>query len=162
MLLDTNAWSYLADEGAGPDLLRAVRDGHTEILVAPAVVFESLHRPNIEGRRRQISLLTLKKWRRLMPEAYSVCGELLGEIRRLHPEWLHRKPDRGEFARQRYDWTRERGGFWDRTRFDTEAMARHIAAEDSWHGQLLEAARQEGASTAPGVPRDSLTKIRVA
>lgn len=88
MLLDRNVWSYLADADAGPDLLRAALRSNSVIVVAPAVVFETLAVTNKEIRERHMSLLTMPNWQRLLPEAYSECMELLREIRRLRPEWL--------------------------------------------------------------------------
>ena len=93
VLLDRNAWSYVADAGAGPELLRTAIRGRIEIQVAPTVVFETLAIGNQELRNRHILLLTHPAWRHLMPDAYSECMELLGEIKRHRPEWLRSQPE---------------------------------------------------------------------
>lgn len=142
ILLDTNIWSEFANISAGPELLRVVRGGRVEIIVAPSVVFESLARSNDKKRQRQVDLLTLSKWRRLMPEAFSQCQEIMSEIRRLRPEWLKNHPNEQQFSRQRYDWTRKIGGFWDKVRYDTEDIREHLGIEEGWTRSLMDGARE--------------------
>ncbi|WP_223507741.1 hypothetical protein [Pseudomonas sp. BF-B-25] len=121
--LDTNIWSYIANEGAGDDLAVRARAAGVEILVAPAVVDEVKQMSEPNGRRRLVKLLTRKDWKRLMPEVFSECAEIKAEIIRLRPEWVIAKPNMTEFNRVRYDWVRRTGGFWDRARREIETPA---------------------------------------
>ena len=122
-LLDTNVWRYVADDGAWPELLRIVHAGRVRVLVAPSVIYEALRTGNPVVRRQLTWVMSLSSWRRLMPEAFSESQELLSEIRRLRPGWLRPAPDKDMLVRQRYDWTRPRGGFWDRVRNGHIAMS---------------------------------------
>src|SRR5947208_1853907 len=104
VLLDTNVWRYISDADGTASLLAQTRKSGVRILVAPSVAYESLRIPNDETRRRVMEVLTHKAWRRLMPEAYSECQELLQEIRRRRPEWLRNEPRMTDLRRLRYDW----------------------------------------------------------
>lgn len=112
--LDTNIWSYIANEDAGNELAMRARAAGVEIVVSPAVVDEVQEMSEPVGRRRLIQLLTKKDWKRLMPEVFSECAEIKAEIMRLRPEWAIAEPKMAEFNRLRYDWVRRNGGFWDR------------------------------------------------
>ncbi|MFL1526226.1 hypothetical protein [Pseudomonas sp. O230] len=85
--LDTNIWSYIANEDAGDELATHARAAGVEIVVSPAVVDEVQQLPVPEARRKVIQLLTKKDWKRLMPEVFSECAELKAEIIKLRPEW---------------------------------------------------------------------------
>lgn len=137
-LIDTNVWRYLSDANAGSELRRRVRASGSRILVAPSVLYETLRMSDPILRKRISLLITSASWLRLMPEVYSESQELLTAIRRLRPEWLHPKQDRKKFTKYRYDWTRKKGGFWDRVRMDADkaAVAVNILGASS-----LEAAR---------------------
>jgi hypothetical protein len=67
-------------------------------------------------------------------------NELLNEIRRLRPQWLKSKGNRGEVQRLRHDWGRTKAGFWARVRINPDQEAKYIIQLD---GQQLEAARRE-------------------
>lgn len=138
VLLDTNVWRYIVDEQAVPALLAAVRTKSTEILIAPGVVYEGLRTRDADVRQRLAWAMTRRNWRRLMPEAFSEAQELLGEIRRLRPAWLRPSPNRTWSNRFRRDWSRLKGGFWDRVQFSPDDEARHIRDLGDEH---LEAAR---------------------
>jgi hypothetical protein len=131
VLLDANVWRYIADSKSWPDLLRIARTKRVKILIAPSVVYEALRTRDVVVRQRLIQVMTLNRWQRLMPEAFSESQELLSEIRRLRPGWLKLIPDTSAFTRHRYDWRRSRGGFWDRVRHDPSAVAEQIARMDN-------------------------------
>jgi predicted nucleic acid-binding protein len=69
ILLDTNVWNYLADHADAATLAAAARKGSASIVVAPAVVYESLVVNDPATRLARSQLLTDKRWLRLMPEA---------------------------------------------------------------------------------------------
>ena len=124
VLLDTNVWSYIADQAAAPRLRSIAREHGLEILVSPAVVFEQLRLTDATVRRRHLEVTTKSWWTRMMPEAFVECHEFVEALRRHRPDWLHGSPTREALARyhaNRADW---RNGFWRRSRRTPEAEAR--------------------------------------
>lgn len=129
-LLDTNLWRYLAEAGAGPDLVRAAVKGRNSIVVVPAIVYETLATTEPVLRGSILRMLASRRWTRTMPEAYLEARELLGEIQRLRPGWLGESPDLREYRFQLADWKRDRPcaalpaekGFWGRLVDDHELM----------------------------------------
>ena len=119
--LDTNIWSYIANEDAGSELAMRARAAGVEIVVSSAVVDEVQQLPVPDARRKVIRLLTENDWKRLMPEVFSECSEVKAELIRLRPEWVIAKPNMREFNRVRYDWVRRTGGFWDRARREIDS-----------------------------------------
>ena len=75
-----------------------------------------------------------------MPEAFSEAGELLAEIKRLRPQWMDPKGNRGISQRFKRDWRRAKAGFWERARHDPDREAKFI---DQLGGSTLDAARQQ-------------------
>ncbi len=140
VLVDTNVWRYASDADASARLLASVRRRGNQIVVAPSVAYESLRIPNDDTRLRVMGLVTHRAWKRLMPEAYSECQELLQEIRRLRPEWLRKRPNFSELRRLRYDWLRKDGGFWTRARTGPH---KEFAAIKKLGDEDLELARTE-------------------
>jgi hypothetical protein len=127
ILFDTNVWNYLADCVSVSDLKRAAKVGATRILVAPSTLYEALRVRNVETRFRRAALITNRAWTRLMPEAYSESQELLGEIKRLRPQWLKSGGNRQAVQRLRHDWGRTNAGFWARVRSNPDQEAKYIA-----------------------------------
>ena len=124
ILLDSNVWRYIVDAGSLPNFQRAARASKHKILVAPAVLYEAAHTARQDVRDALLSAMSLPLWKRLMPEAYSESEELKAEVTRLRPEWLRQAPDLSVFNRVRHDWTRARGGLWDRIKADAELLQR--------------------------------------
>jgi len=140
VLLDTNVWSYLAEHGAVDDLYLASRRGGAKIAVAPTVV-EELKRTSDAARRLEaIEAVTRSCWTRLMPDAYSECAEVKAEIRRLRPAWVIKQPNLKEVNRLRYDWTKAKGGYWERARHVIEPRR---TDESMRNARELELARVE-------------------
>lgn len=125
-LLDANVWRYFVDADADDVLRRRSIATKVAVAIAPAVLYEALRTSSAALRARLVALMTQAVWHRLMPEAYDESVELLEEIRRLRPEWLASKPDFQAFGRLRYDWRRDKRGFWDRARKDRDAEAARI------------------------------------
>lgn len=122
ILLDSNVWRYIVDARALPDVLRAARVSKHRILVAPAVLYEAAQTTNQDVRNDLLSAMSLPLWKRLMPEAYSESEEVKAEVKRLRPAWLREIPDLVAFTRIRHDWTRARGGAWERIKKDVELL----------------------------------------
>lgn len=119
VLLDSNVWRYVADHGDGNELANCSAEFGTEIVVAPALVFEARALKDDAMRKKILELLGLPSWRRLMPEAFLEAEEIKNIVRRLRPEWLVPHPDLSEVNRLRLDWERADGGFWSNARDDT-------------------------------------------
>jgi hypothetical protein len=147
ILLDTNAWNYLADHADAAALAVAARDGQAAIVVAPAVVYESVAITEIKALHARARLLTDERWERLMPEAYSESQEVLGEVRRLRPEWLLEQPPKGELQRLYRYWRRNGTGFWARVRREPERASTHVR---HMQREMLERAREETKSARKG------------
>lgn len=147
ILLDTNVWNYLADHADAATLAAAARNGQAAIVVAPAVVYESVAIAETKPLHARAQLLTDDRWKRLMPEAYSESQEVLGEVRRLRPEWLLKQPPRGEFERLYRDWRRNGTGFWSRVRREPERASAHVR---NMQRDMLELARKETKTARKG------------
>lgn len=140
VLLDSNLWRYLVDAHAGGTLVRQARQSGTDILVAPAVVYEALRLRDIPTRNAIIRLMTNSAFRRLMPEAYIESMEFLREVERLRPKWLRSKPALQFFDRLRLDWKKSSGGFWVRCKNSPEREAGYLHAIE---GPMIEGAQAQ-------------------
>ncbi len=140
ILLDTNVWNYLSDHADAATLATAARKGRVTIILAPAVVYESLAINDTRKLRARSQLLSDHRWKRLMPEAYSESQEVLSQVRELRREWLLAKPPKGEFQRLYRDWRRNGTGFWARLRTNPELVSGHIRQLQQ---EILEHARDE-------------------
>ncbi|MEW6741714.1 MAG: hypothetical protein AB1486_03060 [Planctomycetota bacterium] len=149
--MDNYIWRYVLDLDAGKTLAQAARQSQVDVVVVPAVVHEVLRAGNRGVRRRLCELLTRKCWHRLMPEAYNEALDLLGEIKRVRPEWLEPDPDLTAFRRLERDWmTRAPDGHWSRIRRNPDGesatldrLADGTVAEASWQALGLRLASQE-------------------
>ncbi|MER9936107.1 hypothetical protein [Mesorhizobium sp. M0088] len=139
-LLDSSIWRYVIDGGEQGALLQAARHGSYTVQIAPAVVYEALRLRDVPLRNRLISLMTNRRFERLMPEAYSEAMEILSEVQRLRPDWLRPQPDKDFFDRSRRDWSRKMGGFWVRCARSPEEEAIHQQAAE---GTLLKRAFEQ-------------------
>jgi len=140
VLLDSNIWRYVVDAGAQGKLLSAARDRRVSVQIAPAVVYEALRLRDVPLRNRLIALMTNRRFKRLMPEAYSEAMEILGEVRRLRPDWLRSEPDKDFFVRSRNDWSRKTGGFWVRCSRSPGEEAQRL---QTLEGSLLKQAAEQ-------------------
>lgn len=153
ILVDTNFWRYAADSGSARELIR-LPSKRTIILAAPLSVFEILKMRDESTRDKIISLITLPRWKRLMPEAYYTTLELLHEIRRLRPDWLRTKSNEAGFRQLKNDWGRSKTGFWTRVRAMPSEAAKRIA-EVGFYDDLhrgAEMARAQQAQMRTAVP----------
>ena len=167
LLLDTNVWRYIADEGAGQEIARVAERAAVKVCIAPAVVYEALRTSDPSLRAVLVGLMTYGAWHRLMPEAYDEAAELLGEIERLRPAWLKVPRDEKAFVWRKQveaDWSDRVGGFWDRARNDTNAEAQRLQTmeEDEMSAARAEAQRRraEATDSAWSAPPESLLKMR--
>lgn len=140
ILLDTNVWRYLVDTGSQNNLYKIARQSRCRVTVAPSVVIETLRLGDRTLRKRIIEVQTRDCWERLMPDAYLECEDIKREMARLHPEWELPKHNLPLFRKLRYDWIRAKGGFWEKSRTDTDAIADEYHSKDSIS---LEVVRQQ-------------------
>jgi hypothetical protein len=139
-LLDTNIWRYVVDGKAQGALIRAARNGSYGVQIAPGVLYETLRLNDVPLRASLVHLMTNPCFHRLMPEAYSESMEILREIERVRPDWLHESPDLRFFNRLIKDWTRKTGGFWVRCERSPESEAKYVSQLE---GPLMENAKSQ-------------------
>jgi hypothetical protein len=140
VILDSNVWRFIYDKDGGGQLSRAAKEKGIEIAIAPAVMYEALRTKNPEVRAGLVSLMTLRNWTRVMPEAFEEAEELLGEIHRLAPQWLRRYPNTRHYRKLVNDWQRTSGGFWSRAKEQTDQLVQNLGRIEE---PMLTAARLE-------------------
>jgi hypothetical protein len=123
VLLDSNVWRYVADMRSQGALLQVACRSAYDVQIAPVVVYEALRLKDASVRAALIRLMTNRRFHRMMPEAYSESMEILQEIKRVQPDLLRDKPDLHRFNREKKDWMRKAGGFWDRCVCSPERQA---------------------------------------
>lgn len=131
VLLDTNVWRYLIDSKNQDLLYNVTRKSNVKICIAPIVVVETLRLSDSSLRRRIVEAQTRDCWHRLMPDAFLQCEDVKSEMIRLHPEWIIKKRDVNLYRRLRYDWIRAKGGFWEKTRVNTDVIANRYRTQDA-------------------------------
>lgn len=131
ILLDTNIWRYLVDAELGDKLFQVSRKSNCKIVIAPAIVIETLRMSDTSTRNKIIELQTRGCWLRLMPDAFLECEDVKREMLRVHPEWELKSKNVNLFRKLRYDWIREKGGFWEKVRKDPEKIAEFYKSQDS-------------------------------
>jgi len=141
VLLDSNIWRYIVDANAIEKIQNHSAVSALTILVAPSVVYEAARTKDQIIRSKLLRILTMPHWKRLMPEAYTECQEVLREGRRLSAPWIRSIPSsRKHFKAFEKDWQNKTGGFWDRARDNGDIESSHIRMME---GDLLERARNE-------------------
>lgn len=121
-------------------MLQAAQKGAYDVQIAPGVLYEALRLRDSLLRRRLVRLMTNPRFVRLMPEAYSEGTEILGEVKRVRPEWLHVSPDIQFYNRLYLDWKRKTGGFWVRCARNPDDEAKYLQHGE---GKLVESARAQ-------------------
>ena len=131
ILLDTNIWRYIIDAGLENKLFPISSRSNIKIIIAPAIVVETLRMSDVSTRRKIIEFQTRDCWDRLMPDAFLECEDVKREMLRFHPEWELKPKNINLFRKLRYDWVRAKGGFWEKVRKDTEKVAEQYMRQDS-------------------------------
>ena len=120
LLLDTNAWSYVAQEEALPELLRVSVKRKIRLLIAPASVTEARAVKDPSRRKAVLAVMTDPRLTRLMPETFLESQDIKETLLAARPAWANPKPDASDFLRNRHYWRRSTGGFWDMSRDEVE------------------------------------------
>jgi hypothetical protein len=127
LALDSNVWRYLVDAEMVAELRRVSKEWRVEIVMLPAVLYETLRMHRGPVRDRVLDAQTRQIWSRAMPEAYSEAEELRRAIAKLRPHWLAATPDLRRWHELRADWAADgRSGTWSRARKAPDIMSRLI------------------------------------
>ncbi|MBM0232484.1 hypothetical protein AB0B39_27635 [Micromonospora sp. NPDC049114] len=119
VLLDTNIWSSLGDEGTSRPFRDFMQSRGLEVLVTPSTLVEVMDLPVPAPRQRIIEALITGSRRRLPTEAMSESAEVVAEIRRARPAWLRAMPDTATVASLNTFWTRT---IWRQARETSERL----------------------------------------
>jgi hypothetical protein len=138
VLLDTNIWSMLGRTGNGPAFYALAREMNFEVVVAPSILLEIARSSNVEASARDRDAVLAGHRRHLPTEAELVTTELLDEIRRLHPEWLLKRPDDRHWKQLHRYWTVE---LWRHARRDWQAVVDTCAVAPTKDLELLRTAQ---------------------
>lgn len=106
VLLDTNLWSYIGDQGVGRELDRLLASMNHKLVLAPVVLLEAMKTPRRDVRDRALRSMVSAEGQRLRTDADLESDEVIGEIRRLHPEWLRQVPNRPNVTYYRLFWAK--------------------------------------------------------
>ena len=104
LLLDTNAWSYVAQEEALPELLRVSVKRKIRLLIAPASVTEARAVKDPSRRKAVLAVMTDPRLTRLMPETFLESQDIKETLLAARPAWANPKPDASDFLRNRHYW----------------------------------------------------------
>ena len=119
LMLDTNIWSRLAEQGEQYPLIKLVRDKQADVVMPPATLLEVLRTQDKQMRRAVTRLVCRNTWQRLKTEAQSEAAELVGEIRRLRPAWMLDQPNYRAIAEHEHFWRRD---IYDLARVDSRRL----------------------------------------
>ncbi|MBQ1030379.1 hypothetical protein KBX26_10260 [Micromonospora sp. C97] len=122
VMLDTNLWSSIGDEGVAHtfDGLMAAHD--LEVVVAPSTLMEVIRLPVPHARQRIISAMGTGPRRRLATEAESESAEVISEVRQHRPHWLRSMPDTARAASLHTLWTKQ---MWRKALHDSQSLHDH-------------------------------------
>jgi hypothetical protein len=125
VILDTNVWSYLGDEGSRQQLDAGLRQCKATLLHTPSVLLEVLRTPNVEVRQRIVRAMVVGlPVRKLPSEAEAEAQEVTEEIQRVRPEWLLLVPDLRRADQAHRFWTRR---IWNAVERDLDGFVERSA-----------------------------------
>ncbi|MEW1821382.1 hypothetical protein AB0323_11405 [Arthrobacter sp. NPDC080031] len=126
IILDTNLWSTL-DDGSLPRLETLLEELDLQVQVLPSTLLEIVGIGREDVRKRLVAGLARGPRRtRVRTEADLFAEEVVELIRRTHPEWLRRIPDRAEAERLRTFWLKK---IWRQALEDSTALHEHHGAQ---------------------------------
>ncbi len=107
VMLDTNVWTYLSEQGAGKIFWRFVlAQGHT-VMVPPATIMEASRLPKPEIRDPLLRLLGDDRFVHLRTEAAMEADEWIRVARSTNPAWMRSSPDTKAIAALNKFWTKD-------------------------------------------------------
>lgn len=104
VMIDTNIWSRLAEQGQQYQFIKLTRTKLVDVVMPPATLLEALRTQDAETRQAIIKTICRRRWKRLPTEAQSEAAELVSEIRRLRPAWMLDYPDVAAVASHEHFW----------------------------------------------------------
>jgi hypothetical protein len=119
LMLDTNIWSRLAEQGQQYPFVKLVKDKQVDVVMPPATLLEVLRTQDRQTRRAVTRLVCRNGWQRLKTEAQSEAAEIVGEIRRLRPSWMLDQPNYRRVAELEHYW---RNTIYDLARSDSRRL----------------------------------------
>lgn len=107
VMLDTNVWTYLSEQGAGKIFWRFVlAQGHT-VMVPPATIMEASRLPKAEIRDPLLRLLGNDRFVHLRTEAAMQADEWIRVAHNTNPAWMRARPDIEAIAALNKFWTKD-------------------------------------------------------
>ncbi|MGY1844435.1 hypothetical protein [Modestobacter sp. SYSU DS0875] len=143
LLIDTNVWSYLAEE-TDPETVAALfkRTGHKAVLSA-MMLTEALRTGDVGKRTAIVNMMASRHWRKLPADAEAM--ELVEEVRRLRPEWLRSIPKTDRLFSFRDYWTKV---YWREAKTEPEKVLERRARATAEDDAAAEIARVQAANRA--------------
>lgn len=140
LLLDTNIWSYISKHDLQSELLRVMRKGHAQFMIAPYSVTEARDTRDANERKKLLTTMTNKSWKRLMPDTFLEAEEIKTALLSARPQWQNLTPTDNAYIRSRFHFRRSRGGFWDMARDEVPLRITDESLREMLENEL---ARQE-------------------
>ncbi|MCS7482686.1 hypothetical protein ACFFQW_46305 [Umezawaea endophytica] len=131
IILDTNIWSSIGDEGVVHEFNDLMRSCSLQVLMPPSTLVEVVRIPAAEVRQRIVHALVKGSKNRLPTEAESESNEVVDTIRKFRPQWMRRMPDTAKVASLNGFWTKRiwRAALEDSTPLYNYQL-RHPGAQD--------------------------------
>lgn len=107
VILDTNLWSDLGNEGGLKELRIVLKELECTVLLPPSILVELLRNPHSESRKRHIDVIVGIRGRRLASEAQLCAEEFVRMVKRRRPYWMRSIADMGSVARYNKLWTQD-------------------------------------------------------
>ena len=139
IIMDTNLWSYLGDEGAAEQFQSLVNSRGLTVVVPPSTLNEVLLLPSAQPRRRIIDVLTYARRVRLTSEAQLESMELVVESQRCRPAWVKSMVDSAKVASLNTYWTKR---VWRDAKETPEAIHNFLIQQRSKENLILESQKR--------------------
>ncbi|TCC32042.1 hypothetical protein [Kribbella speibonae] len=140
LILDTNLWSDIGDEGVASEFDDFVSRRKLEVLVPPSILIEVCRLSVRELRDPIVRALAVGPRRRLPTEAESESAELVAEIRRLRPDWMRKMPNTAKVAALNAFWTRQ---VWRTALIDSQRIYDYELGGRRLHDDLMKVQQSE-------------------
>ncbi|WP_122816342.1 hypothetical protein [Nocardioides pantholopis] len=143
LLIDTNVWSYLAEETT-PDAVAMLlkRTGHQAVLNS-MMLTEGLRTCDVAKRTAIVNMMASPHWRKLPADGEAM--ELVEEVRRLRPEWLRSIPKTDRLHSFRDYWTKV---YWRDAKTQPDKVLERLAQATAEDDAEAEIARVQAANKA--------------
>lgn len=135
IILDTNLWSYMGDDGSVRELDSVIQQRDLQSLIPPSTLLEVVDIPHEQVRKRIIAgLATGNRRTRLITEADSYAADLVDLIKRTNPQWLLRIPNPGPPASLRTFWLKSVG---QEAQNDSTRLHEHQATQRQTYDHII-------------------------